>query len=379
MSRVDYAARRARVAAALAEQNNTATDTDTDTDTAADALLVTTAQNIRYLTGFSGSAGVLLISADGTARFATDSRYTEQIRSEIDDTVRTFITRNYAAEVIGDLLGQGPVVIGYEDTDLTVAALARLRERFSDVEGLELVPRSGIVEEGRRVKDAGELEAIAVACAAADAAWEALLDAGQLAAGRTERQVAADLEWHMRQAGSDGVSFDTIVAAGPNGALPHYHAGDRELQNGDLVVVDFGCYIDGYASDCTRTVGIGRLDDWAREIYQICLRAQQTAAAGVRAGAAGAAVDALAREIITEAGYGEQFGHSLGHGVGLDVHEAPALSTRSTSTLLRGDIVTVEPGIYLPGRGGVRIEDTLAVTDGAPKVLTCTSKELQEL
>lgn len=367
MSAIDFAARRARVVAAL------------DGEDAADALLVTTPQNIRYLTGFSGSAGVLLLGADGSARFATDSRYTEQIKTELEASVRTFITRQYAAEVVADFAGSGAVVIGYEDTDLTVAVLERLRTQLDGPATVRLEARSGLVEQCRRVKDGAEIEAVATACAAADAAWEALLEAGQIAAGRTERQVAADLEWHMRRNGSDGVSFDTIVAAGPNGALPHYHAGDRELAAGDLVVVDFGCYIDGYASDCTRTVAIGALDDWAREIYQVTLEAQLQASQQVLAGADCAAVDAVARDIITAAGYGEQFGHSLGHGVGLDVHEAPGLATTSTSTLLDGDIVTVEPGIYLPGRGGVRIEDTLVVTDGAPRVLTRTSKELHEL
>lgn len=367
----DFAARRARVLELLAEGS--------DADSF-DGLLVTDPGNIRYLTGFSGSAGAAFVAADGRAFFASDSRYEEQVKTELDPAIEVEITRTYAGSVISRALGTKGGLVGVDDANLTVAQLAALREEFAALaHGIEFHPASGHIEEARRIKDDVEVAIIARACAVADEAWTALVECGQIAAGRTERQVAADLEWHMRQAGSDGVSFDTIVGSGPNGALPHYHAGDRELADGDLVVVDFGAYVSGYASDCTRTVGIGTLGDWQKEIYEVALAAQKAGTSAVIHGTSCKDADSAARELIADAGYGEYFGHSLGHGVGLDVHEAPGLSQSSSSTLLRGDVVTVEPGIYLPGRGGVRIEDTLLVTEGAPRVLTTTSKELLEL
>lgn len=373
----DHAARRARVLAELAARSAT---TGAERPRAMDALLVTDLHNVRYLTGFSGSAGAAVLAADGSTYFATDSRYTEQVKSEVDPDIDVRITRTYEATVVEAALGAHGGLLGIDDAHVTVGELQRLRDGFAAlVHGIDIVHTAGVVERARRIKDDVEIATIERACAVADAAWTALLENGEMAAGRTERQVAADLEWHMRQAGSDGVSFDTIVAAGPHGALPHYLAGDRVLADGDLVVVDFGAYVDGYASDCTRTVGIGTLADWQREIYEVTKEAQRLGTAAVTDGVPGRDADAAARRHIEAAGYGEYFGHSLGHGVGLDVHEAPGLAQSSTSTLLRGDVVTSEPGIYLPGRGGVRIEDTLLVTDAAARVLTTTSKDLLEL
>jgi len=373
----NYAARRARVLAELDKRSSAA---GADSLDRLDGLLVTDLNNVRYLTGYSGSAGSALILRDGTTHFATDSRYTEQIKTELDPAIEVHITRNYEATIVGAALGNAGGILGIDDAHFTVGDLRRLREEFVALaHGIDFVHSAGLVEEARRQKDDIEIATIARACAVADTAWTSLVENGQIAAGRTERQVAADLEWHMRMAGSDGVSFDTIVGSGPNGALPHYHAGDRVLENGDLVVVDFGAYVDGYASDCTRTVGIGTLADWQREIYGITLEAQLLGSSAVTHGVAGSEADAAARRHIDAAGYGEYFGHSLGHGVGLDVHEAPGLSQSSASTLLRGDVVTSEPGIYLPGRGGVRIEDTLLVTDAEPRVFTTTSKDLLEL
>ncbi|ANI92507.1 M24 family metallopeptidase [Dietzia timorensis] len=367
----DFAARRARVLEHLAK--------DSDGENF-DGLLITDLNNVRYLTGFSGSAGTAFLATDGQTFFATDSRYAEQVKTELDPGVEVEITSNYAGSVVSAALGTRGGLVGIDDANLTVAQLAGLRDEFAALaHGIEFHSAGGHVEQARRIKDDVEVEIIARACTVADEAWTALVEAGQITAGRTERQVAADLEWHMRQAGSDGVSFDTIVGSGPNGALPHYHAGDRELASGDLVVVDFGAYVFGYASDCTRTVGIGTLGDWQREIYEVTLAAQRAGTSAVIDGTTCKDADSAAREVISDAGFGEYFGHSLGHGVGLDVHESPGLSQSSSSTLLRGDVVTVEPGIYLPGRGGVRIEDTMVVTDGAPRVLTTTSKELLEL
>lgn len=370
---IDYRSRRKRVLDGLTMHNGSH-------DKGADALLVTTMNNIRYLTGFSGSAGVLLLTIDGQAHLATDSRYTEQVKAEVCESVEVHITRAYAKTVIEKAFGNRGAELGFEDDALSMKQWRALRNEFGALaHAVNLVPVGRLVENARRIKDESELEVLATACEIADKAWLALLEAGQIAAGRTERQIAADLEWHMRRFGSDGVSFDTIVASGPNGALPHYHAGNRELVDGDLVVVDFGCYSGGYASDCTRTVGIGSLAGWAKEIYEVTLSAHLAGESAALVGAETAQVDAVARQIIADAGYGKAFGHSLGHGVGLDVHEAPSISTTSTSTLLRGDVVTIEPGIYLPGQGGVRIEDTLVVTDGAPRILTRTQKELLEL
>ena len=367
----DYSARRARVLEHLSHGSEGENF---------DGLLITDLNNVRYLTGFSGSAGAAFLSTDGATFFASDSRYAEQVKTELDPTIDVEITRTYAGSVVARALGTNGGLVGIDDANLTVAQLATLREEFAALaHGIEFHPASGHVEEARRIKDDVEVEIIARACSVADEAWTALVESGQISAGRTERQVAADLEWHMRQAGSDGVSFDTIVGSGPNGALPHYHAGDRVLSDGDLVVVDFGAYVSGYASDCTRTVGIGTLADWQKEIYEITLKAQKTGTSALIQGTSCKDADSAARKVIDDAGFGEYFGHSLGHGVGLDVHESPGLSQSSSSTLLRGDVVTVEPGIYLPGRGGVRIEDTMLVTDGAPRVLTATSKELLEL
>ena len=367
----DFASRRARVLEHLAADSDAGNF---------DGLLITDLNNIRYLTGFSGSAGAAFLATDGRTFFASDGRYAEQVKTELDPQVEVEITRTYAGSVVSAALGTRGGLVGVDDANLTVAQLAGLRDEFAALaHGIEFHPAAGHVEQARRIKDDVEVEIIARACSVADEAWTALVEAGQITAGRTERQVAADLEWHMRQAGSDGVSFDTIVGSGPNGALPHYHAGDRVLTVGDLVVVDFGAYVSGYASDCTRTVGIGTLGDWQKEIYETTLSAQRAGTSAVMDGTACKDADSAAREVISAAGFGDYFGHSLGHGVGLDVHESPGLSQSSSSTLLRGDVVTVEPGIYLPGRGGVRIEDTMLVTDGAPRVLTATSKELLEL
>lgn len=344
------------------------------------SMLVTDPRNIAYLTGFSGSGGAVLVEDDGEAVLCTDSRYELQVVEQAPD-VGHVISRNYVAGVLGRRAGPADAALAVEADHLTLAAAAALRDTAADLGGPDtpIVETRGVVEEVRRSKDPGELRVIERACGILDEAWTHLLVRGLVAAGRTEREVAADLEHAMRRAGSDGVAFETIVASGPNGAHPHHRPGDRLLQTGDMIVVDFGAIVDGYASDCTRTVALGAPADRLREAYEVVRRAQIAGVDAVRAGAACADLDGVSRGIISDAGFGEFFGHSLGHGVGLDVHEAPAVSARSTSTLSDGDVITIEPGIYLPGLGGIRIEDTVAVTGGGGRSLNTTSTALSVL
>ena len=361
------AARRGAVAAALG-------------GVGADALLVTDPRNIAYLTGFSGSGGAVLVADDGEAVLCTDSRYELQVVEQAPD-VGHVISREYVAGVLGRRRGPADAPLAVEADHLTLSATAALRSVLAELgaDGARLVETTGLVERVRRAKDPQELALIERACGVVDEAWTHLLANGAIAAGRTEREVAADLEHLMRRAGSDGVAFETIVASGPNGAHPHHVPGDRVLTAGDLVVVDFGATVAGYASDCTRTVALGSAPGRLLEAYEVVRRAQIAGVDAVREGFGCAELDAVSRDIISAAGFGDYFGHSLGHGVGLDVHEAPAVSTRSTSTLSDGDVITIEPGVYLPDLGGIRIEDTVAVTGGGGRSLTTTSTALSVL
>lgn len=345
----------------------------------ATALLVTDPRNIAYLTGFRGSGGAVLVEDDGEAVLCTDSRYELTVVEQAPD-VGHVISREYVPGVLGRRRGPGDAPLAVEADHLTLAAGSALR-RALDQDGVTppVIETSGLVEEVRRAKDPAELALIEKACRVVDRAWTHVLSQNLLAVGRSEREVAADLEHAMRMAGSDGVAFETIVASGPNGAHPHHEPGDRVLAPGDLVVVDFGAMVSGYASDCTRTVALGVAADRLLDAYEVVRRAQVAGVAAVREGLACADLDAVSRDIIADAGFGDYFGHSLGHGVGLDVHEAPAVSTRSTSTLFDGDVITIEPGIYLPGLGGIRIEDTVAVTGGGGRSLTTTSTALSVL
>lgn len=346
----------------------------------ATAMLVTDPRNIAYLTGFRGSGGAVLVETDGEAVLCTDSRYELQVVDQAPD-VGHVISREYVAGVLGRRRGpvDGPLAV--EADVLTLAAAESLRQSLAGLgaAGAPLIETTGIVEEVRRTKDSAEIALIERACGVLDRAWTHMLSEGLIRVGRTERDVAADLEHAMRRAGSDGVAFETIVATGSNGAHPHHVPGDRVLESGDLVVVDFGATVSGYASDCTRTVALGRAPDRLVEAYDVVLQAQVAGVAAVRAGLGCAELDAVSRGLIESAGFGDYFGHSLGHGVGLDVHEAPAVSSRSTSTLSVGDVITIEPGIYLPGLGGIRIEDTVAVTDGGGRSLTTSSKAFSVL
>ena len=334
-----------------------------------DQLLVTGPVNVRWLTGFTGSAGLAVVGQD-VRRFVTDFRYLTQSAEELDQVWERQIAQELVAHAAGGLRGR----VGFDDDHLSVKAHAKLAGAVG--EGVELVPAGGLVEELRAVKDAEELERIRAAARLADAALEEVLSRGL--AGRTERDVALDLEVTMRRMGAEAVSFPPIVAAGAHGALPHASPRDVLISEGTLCVVDWGAQLDGYASDCTRTFGTSEdLDPRDREVYELVLRAQEEALAAVRAGAGGRDVDAVAREIIAAAGHGEHFGHGLGHGVGAEVHEGPRLSQRSEATLAAGNVVTVEPGVYVPEAVGVRIEDLAVVTDDGAEVLTHLPKALR--
>ncbi|WP_295805525.1 Xaa-Pro peptidase family protein [uncultured Corynebacterium sp.] len=339
-----------------------------------DGIVITHLTHVRYLTGFSGSNGGLLLRKDLSALMATDGRYTTQIADEVPD-IEAVLGRDVGPHLLSQL--DGEMRVGYEADYVSVAQLKRMEEAAP--EGVTLVPVSGVIEDIRLIKDHVELQKLEELAALANQALTELIEAGEVAAGRTERQVAADLEYRMRMLGSERVSFDTIVASGENSAKPHHGADDRELRNGDLVTIDFGAHLRGFNSDCTRTFVIGEVSDFAQEIYDIVLRAQE---AGVKASVPGAAlvdVDAACRDIITEAGYGEYFVHSTGHGIGLDVHEGPSAAKTGKGELAEGMTLTIEPGIYVPGKGGVRIEDSLIITSGAPKIITAYPKDLQVL
>lgn len=330
-------------------------------------LLVTNATNVRYLCGLKSSNAALLVAPDGPTRLYTDFRYVEKARAV--EGVELVETRR---SLVKDLAGLLSGTVGFEAAHVSYDSYRTLAEG-----GLELVPRVGLVEGLRAVKEDGEVESIRRAAELADECFRLL--AASPFVGRSERDLVWQLERSFRELGAEASSFAAIVAAGPNGAQPHASPGERIVEPGQLVVVDAGCVVDGYCSDCTRTYSTGGLPDELVHAYETCLAAQLAGLEAVRPGAEGVAVDAVARHAIEAAGLGEAFAHGLGHGVGLDIHEAPTLSTLSTDTLAAGNVVTVEPGIYLPGLGGVRIEDLVVVREGGPEVLTGLPKGLTEV
>jgi Xaa-Pro aminopeptidase len=332
-----------------------------------DAMLVTDLINVRYLSGFSGSNGALLVFADDRVPvLVTDGRYRTQAAEQAPD-LEIAIERALGRYLVGQAADGGVRKLGFESNVVTVdgfdALSSELDERAGDT---ELVRAAGTVEALREVKDAGELALLRLACEAADAALDNLVARGGLRPGRTEREVSRELEALMLDHGADGISFETIVAAGPNSAIPHHRPTDAVLAQGDFVKIDFGALVAGYHSDMTRTFVLGKAADWQLEVYQLVADAQRAGREALRPGAGLREVDGAARQLIADAGYGENFGHGLGHGVGLQIHEAPGIGATSAGTLLAGSVVTVEPGVYLPGRGGVRIEDTLVVAGGTP-------------
>ena len=334
-----------------------------------DAVLITDLVNIRYLTGFTGSSGALLISPSQTV-FATDSRYDGQSARQCPDLER-IIERPCADALLARAVSSGVVRVGFESSHVTVATHTTWLHGFPTA---SLIGRTELVEIGRVVKDEWEVALLRRACAISDDALAALLP--DVVCGMTERDVARRLESYLFDRGADALSFETIVAAGENSAIPHHSPTDRALRTGDLLKIDFGAEFGGYHADMTRTFCLGSPAPWQVEIYDVVREAQEVGRAAVRAGADVSSVDAVARGFIQAAGFGEDFGHGLGHGVGLEIHEAPTLGPLGTGILAPGTPVTVEPGVYLEGRGGVRIEDTLLVTDGAPESLTTSERDL---
>jgi Xaa-Pro aminopeptidase len=340
-------------------------------------MLVTDLVNVHYLAGFTGSNAALLVFADDQAPvLATDGRYRTQAAQQAPD-LEVAIERACGRYLAGRAASEGAQRLGFESHVVTVDGLDALSAAAGST---ELVRASQTVEALREVKDAGEVALLRLACEAADAALTDLVAEGGLRPGRTEREVGRELEARMLDHGADGVSFETIVAAGANSAIPHHRPTEAVLAAGDFVKIDFGALIAGYHSDMTRTFVLGKAADWQREIYQLVSAAQRAGREALQAGAVLADVDAEARRVIVDAGHGEHFGHGLGHGVGLQIHEAPGINATAAGTLLAGSVVTVEPGVYLPDRGGVRIEDTLVVADEtsghAPELLTRFPKEL---
>jgi len=332
-----------------------------------DLMLVTDLTNVRYLTGFTGTNGAC-ICGPGVRLFLTDFRYTERAATEVEGWEPITVAGDWLGAIAEHLQGK----VGFEDDQMAVRTLEKLREKLAD--GVEPVAAGGTVERLRRVKDSDELAAIEAASKLADEVWEWSVARGL--AGRGEREVARAAEARIRELGGDP-SFPAIVAAGPNGALPHAEPGEREIGRGELVVFDMGAKLDGYCSDGTRTYATGDPGEEARAVYATVLEAQLAALAAIEAGVSGEAVDEVARKVIDAAGHGYHFGHGLGHGVGLEVHEGPRLSPRADDILAPDEVVTVEPGIYLAGKLGVRIEDLVVVTEDGYKNLSGLPKELQ--
>lgn len=338
-----------------------------------DALLVTKLANVRYLTGFTGSSAMTLLSPQGSV-FFTDGRYGEQSRHEVPDLTRVASMEDPSGALLDHARRLGAGRVGFERHAVTVAQ----RERWEEtLEGVELIGVGEEVERLRWAKDAEELAILRAAQDATDDAFEDILDL--LVVGITERQAAAQLELAMSRHGSDGLSFDPIVAFGEHAAEPHHRPCHRALAEGDVIKMDFGAMVDGYHTDMTRTVAFGEPAPELRKVHDVVAAAQQAGIDALRPGVVAGDVDRAARRVIDDAGYGDRFTHGLGHGVGLEIHEGPSLRRDGEDVLPVGAVVTVEPGVYLPGMGGVRIEDAVEVTEDGPSVLGASTRELIEL
>ena len=341
--------------------------------TGADALLVTRLVNLRYLTGFTGSAGMALVLPDELV-FVSDGRYRDQAADQLAAAgveARIEITNTNQREVVsGAVAGSAVARLALEADDVTWSH----QRAFADswFMGIDLVPTSGLVEQLRLVKDAGEVARIEAAAAVADVALAHVRH--RLADGLTEQEFGLELDTEIRRLGATGNSFETIVGSGPNGAKPHHRPGTRRIGEGDLVVIDFGAMVDGYCSDMTRTVMVGEPSATQQRMLDVVTEAQQAGVDAVTAGGSAAAIDVACRTVIDDAGWGAAFLHATGHGVGLEIHEAPRVAATADATLAAGFVVTVEPGVYLPEHGGVRVEDTVVVTDHGCRPLTLTPK-----
>ncbi|MGF2053481.1 M24 family metallopeptidase [Vagococcus fluvialis] len=333
------------------------------------SFLITSPYNLRYLTGFTGTTGLALIGLE-EAFFITDFRYTEQAAKQC---VGFEIVKNVGPilEVVADLVESKNIEnLGFEESFVSF-------KQYVELEGLlevDLIPVSGMVEELREVKDEEEIAIVEKACEIADKAFSHILT--YIKPGMTEIQVANELDFYMRSLGASSVSFETIVASGLRSAMPHGVASEKVIEQGDMITIDFGCYYNGYVSDMTRTISLGEPSDKLREIYNIVKEAQQKVLDVAKPGMTGVELDAVARDYIASKGYGEAFGHSTGHGIGLEIHEGPNVSKLAEKAFVPGNIITNEPGIYLPGIGGVRIEDDMLVTENGIKRLTHSEKEL---
>jgi Xaa-Pro aminopeptidase len=340
---------------------------------AVDAMLVTRLTNVRYLTGFTGSNAQAIVGP-AVSLFFTDGRYTEQSRHEVSDLERVTYLEELD-EPLADACGAlGIGRLGFEAHDVTVSGLRKLQDRMPDV---ELVAMGEIVERLRWVKDSEEIALLNEAQSCTDVAFEDILE--RLAVGMTERQVALELEHALRRAGADGLSFESIVAFGEQSAEPHHQPTHRVLDEGDVIKMDFAGLYGGYHADMTRTIAFGSPPAELRKIHDVVRQAQQAAIDAVHAGATGGEIDAVARGVIDDAGYGSFFTHGLGHGVGLEIHEGPNFRKGGEDVLPSGAVVTVEPGVYVPGLGGVRIEDMVEVGEDGCRVIGTSIRELVEL
>ncbi|EOS8036100.1 aminopeptidase P family protein [Enterococcus hirae] len=334
-----------------------------------DSFLITSPYNLRYLTNFTGTTGLAVITLE-KAFFITDFRYTEQAAAQAQGFE---IIKNVGPifEEVADLVQkEGLRELGFEETTVSFLEYSVLEEIID----AQLIPISGMIEELREIKDEEEIAIIEKACSIADLAYDHILK--MIQPGMTEIEVANQLDFYMRSLGASGISFETIVASGLRSAMPHGVASKKIIEQGDLITIDFGCYYEGYVSDMTRTFAIGDPGEQLKEIYQIVLEAQLAVLEVAKPGVTGKQLDAVARDYITKHGYGEAFGHSTGHGIGLEIHEGPNVSVRAEKQFVPGNIITDEPGIYLPGIGGVRIEDDLLITSDGNRVLTHSPKEL---
>lgn len=334
-----------------------------------DGILITNEYNRRYMTGFTGTAGVAIVSQND-AVFITDFRYTEQATAQTKDYRIVQHEATLLEEIATQVKAMGIKLLGFEKDSVSYGTY----ELYKNVIQADLVPVSGLIEKIRLIKTAQEINIIKVACEIADHAFTHILD--YIKPGKTELDVSNELEFFMRQQGATQSSFDTIVASGLRSALPHGVATNKVIEKGDFVTLDFGALYNGYISDITRTVAVGEPSEKLVEMYNTVLASQLLALEKVGPGLTGIQADAIARDYLTEKGYGEAFGHSLGHGIGLEVHEGPGLSKRSNTVLEPGMAVTIEPGVYVPGVGGVRIEDDILITESGNELLTHSTKEL---